>query len=363
VLNTDLFPTGEQVRDVYTHVDEAGMLEAITARCRATVTVPARSIAENFFGDYMLTNVVALGAAYQAGLLPLSADSIERAIELNGVAVTANVQAFRYGRLWVHDRPKIDAVLTPAPLTAEDTYAHRRGQLGRRRQVAYDRLWRRTGGLAEPTRQLLAVRLAELVDYQDERYAGRYVDAVLVAAHREHAVMAGQHELTDAVVRNLYKLMAYKDEYEVARLFLKRRFTDEIAATFVKPVRVVNHLRPPLARRLGRDRKIAVGPWFRPAFLVLRMARGLRATRLDPFARQASRVEERALIDWYRNLVDDVLAELRPANHAIAVEMASLPDRIRGYEQVKHEGAQIAKARATELAEQQRKPRLPLLTS
>jgi indolepyruvate ferredoxin oxidoreductase len=363
VLNTDLFPTGEQIRDVYTHADEAGMLEAITARCRAAVTVPARSIAENFFGDYMLTNVVALGAAYQAGLLPLSADSIERAIELNGVAVTANIQAFRYGRLCVHDRPKIDAVLTPAPPAAEDEYARRRGQLGRRRQTAYDRLWRRTGGLAEPTRQLLAVRLAELVDYQDGRYAGRYLDAVLVVAHREHNVMAGQYDLTDAVVRNLYKLMAYKDEYEVARLFLTRRFTEEIAATFVKPVRVVNHLQPPLARRLGRDRKIAVGPWFRPAFRVLRMARGLRATRLDPFARQASRVEERALVDWYRNLVDDALAELRPANHAIAVELASLPDRIRGYEQVKHEGAQIAKARATELAEQLRKPRLPLLTS
>jgi indolepyruvate ferredoxin oxidoreductase len=125
----------------------------------------------------------------------------------------------------------------------------------------------------------------------------------------------------------------------------------------------VNHLQPPLARRLGRNRKIAVGPWFRPAFRVLRMARRLRATPLDPFARQASRVEERTLIDWYQALLADVLTELRPANHAVAIELAGLPDGIRGYEQVKHAGAEAAKAKAAELAEQLRKPRLPLLAS
>jgi indolepyruvate ferredoxin oxidoreductase len=363
VLNTDLFPTGEQIRDVHTQVDETGMLAAITAQCGTIAAVPARRIAEDFFGDYMLTNVVAVGAAYQAGLLPLSAASIERAIELNGVAVTTNVQAFRYGRLWVHDRARLDAALTPEPLGAEDQYARRRGELGKRRQAGYDRLWQRTTDLGEPTRQLLAVRLAELVDYQDERYGRRYLDEVLLIAQHERDVVPDRHELTDAVARNLYKLMAYKDEYEVARLFLKRRFTDEIAATFTKPVRVVNHLQPPLTRRLGREHKLAVGPWFRPAFRLLRMARGLRTGPLDPFARQASRIEERSLIDWYRDLMDDVLAELRPANHAVAVELAELPDRIRGYEGVKHEGAEAAKARATELVERLRRPRLPLLTN
>jgi indolepyruvate ferredoxin oxidoreductase len=363
VLNTDLFPTGEQVRDVYTQVDEAGMLEAITVRCRAAVAVPARSIAENIFGDYMLTNVVALGAAYQAGLLPLSADSIERAIELNGVAVTANLQAFRYGRLWMHDRPRVQAALAPPELSADDAYADHREHLGTRRQAACDQLWQRTEGLSEQTRRLLAVRLAELVDYQHERYAQRYLDDVLAVARREQETVAGDHRLTDAVARNLYKLMAYKDEYEVARLFLKPRFGAEITATFAEPTRVVNHLQPPLARRLGRNRKIAVGPWFRPAFRVLRMARRLRATPLDPFARQASRVEERTLIDWYQALLADVLTELRPANHAVAIELAGLPDGIRGYEQVKHAGAEAAKAKAAELAEQLRKPRLPLLAS
>jgi indolepyruvate ferredoxin oxidoreductase len=157
--------------------------------------------------------------------------------------------------------------------------------------------------------------------------------------------------------------MAYKDEYEVARLFLKPRFAAEIAAAFAQPTRVVNHLQPPLARRLGRNRKIAVGPWFRPAFRVLRRARRLRGTPLDPFARQASRVEERALIAWYQELVTGVLADLRPLNHAVAVELTELPDLIRGYEQVKHAGAEAAKARATELLEQLRRPRLPVMAT
>ena len=361
VLNSDLFPTGEQVRDVHAQVDEAGMRSAIGARCRAIIDLPARRIAEQFFGDYMLTNIVALGAAYQAGLLPVSAESIERAIELNGVAVTANTQAFRHGRLWVHDRGRIDAVLTPAPLGAEEEYARRRDRLPARRRAAVDRLWGSVGELAEPTRRLLAVRLTELVDYQNERYAQGYLDTVLTVARREREVLGDRHELTDAVTEYLYKLMAYKDEYEVARLFLKPDFADAIAATFTRPVRVVNHLQPPLARRLGRNRKIVVGPWFRPVFRILRMTRGLRATPLDPFARQASRIEERELVDWYRSLIDNAMAELRPSNHATAVELARLPDRIRGYEQVKHASALVAKERATKLLEQLHRPRLPLL--
>jgi indolepyruvate ferredoxin oxidoreductase len=161
----------------------------------------------------------------------------------------------------------------------------------------------------------------------------------------------------------LYKLMAYKDEYEVARLFLKPRFAAEIAATFAKPTWVVNHLQPPLARRLGRDRKIPVGPWFRPAFRVLRTARRVRGTPLDPFARQASRVEERALIARYQALVAEVLAGLLPSNHVVAVELAELPDLICGYEQVKHASVERAKARAAELLEPLHRPRLPVVAA
>ncbi|HEY4452789.1 MAG TPA: indolepyruvate ferredoxin oxidoreductase family protein, partial [Pseudonocardiaceae bacterium] len=157
VLNSDLFPTGEQVRDVHAHVDEAGMRAAIGAYCKEVVDVPARRIAERFFGDYMLTNIIALGTAYQAGLLPISATSIERAIELNGVAVPANTQAFRHGRLWVHDPSRIDTVLNPPPLAADDEYARRRDRLSARRKAVVDRLWRNAVELTEPTQRLLAV--------------------------------------------------------------------------------------------------------------------------------------------------------------------------------------------------------------
>ena len=362
VLNTDLFPTGEQIRDVHAEIDSVALHAAIAAQCRDVLGVPARRIAEELFGDYMLTNVVAIGAAYQAGVLPIDSARIEEAIGLNGVAVRANLQAFRYGRLWVHDRDRISRRLEPAKLSAADERDRCRAALRPRRRAAYDRLWAATAELDEETRRLLAVRLAELVDYQDERYASRYLDTVLGVARREREVAPHAYELSHAAARNLYKLMAYKDEYEVARLYLKPAFAGQISATFTDPIKVVNHLQPPAARRFGTS-KVAVGPWFRPVFRVLRAARGLRGTRLDPFRRQSSRVQERLLIDWYRGLLDLVVAELRVSNHGIAVALAAVPDQIRGYEQVKDAGARAARQRAEELAEELRRPRLPLTST
>jgi indolepyruvate ferredoxin oxidoreductase len=360
VLNTDLFPTGEQVRDVHTQVDEHGMTASVTKHCRAVLGVPARQIAEKLFGDYMLTNVVALGAAYQAGMLPLTGASIEEAIRLNGVAVEANRQAFRYGRLWAHDCERILGLLTSPALDATAEYRLRRDALGRRRQAGYDRLWLETANFEAETRRLLAVRLAELIDYQNEPYAREYLDTVTSIGRREQEVAPGSHDLAHAVARNLYKLMAYKDEYEVARLFLKPGFTAQIAETFDQPIRVVNHLSPPSARALGRTRKLAMGPWFRPGFRLLRMARGLRGTSLDIFRRQSSRSEERELISWYRQLIDDIHSGLRESNHAVAVTLADLPDRIRGYEQVKHQSAEAVRAEASTLREQLHRPMLPI---
>jgi len=359
VLNTDLFPTGEQIRDVHTHVDEDGMTAAITRQSTDVLGVPARQIAEEIFGDYLLTNIVVLGAAFQAGLLPLTGPSVNDAIGLNGVAVEANRQAFRYGRMWVHDPTRVLAIVRPPELDAAAEHGRRRELLGRRRRIAYDRLWQQTATFDEETRRLLAVRLAELVDYQDESYARHYLAAVEAINRSELAVTSDRHELTHAVARNLYKLMAYKDEYEVARLVLKPAFAHQIAQTFKDPVRVVHHLQPPLARTLGW-RKLAVGPWFRPVFRALRTARRLRGTALDPFRRQTSRVEERELIRWYRGLLDEIRAELRESNHAVAVALADIPDRIRGYEQLKHTNAEAAKTDAAQLRKQLRRPLIPI---
>jgi len=362
VLNTDLFPTGEQIRDVHHEIDSVALHTAIATLCDDVLGLPARRIAEELFGDYMLTNVVAIGAACQAGLLPIDAASIEKAIGLNGVAVRANLQAFRYGRLWVHDRDRISRRLEPEKLSAGDERGRRRAALRPRRRAAYDRLWAAAAELDEETRRLLAVRLAELLDFQNERYARGYLETVLAIAVRERDVAPHAYQLTHAATRNLYKLMAYKDEYEVARLYLKPDFAEQISATFTDPVKVVNHLQPPAARRFGA-RKIPVGPWFRPVFHLLRAARGLRATPLDPFRGQHSRVEERALIDWYRGLLTLVATELRASNHRVAVELAGVPEQIRGYEGVKHASAQAARERAEELVDLLRRPRLPLTST
>ena len=366
VANADLFPTGEQVRDVHVQVDTTALRGAVAEFSADQVDVRARWIADELFGDYMLTNLVVLGAAYQAGTLPISASSIERAIELNGVVVKANQQAFRYGRLWVHDRDRVTDLIIPPALTAEEEHQQRRQALDRRRAGAYDRLYRQAGHLSAghlstETRRLLAVRLAELVDYSGEPYARQYLELVLRVAEREQQVIGTEGALTEAVVRYLFKVMAYKDEYEVARLYLQPEFADHVAATFEKPAKLIYNLQPPLARRLGRHQKLHLGPWFTPAFRVLRAARGLRSTPIDPFRNQPTRREEREIIDWYRQVIETVLTELSPANHPAAVMLAELPDSIRGYEDIKHHNALRAYALAEELIEGLRRPRLPLL--
>ncbi|SDY34419.1 indolepyruvate ferredoxin oxidoreductase [Modestobacter sp. DSM 44400] len=360
VTNTDLFPTGEQVRDIHAVVDTGRLRATIAAYCREVVEVRARWIAEEVFGDYMLTNVIALGAAYQHGLLPLSAEAIEAAIDLNGVAVGANQQAFRYGRLWVADRARVEALIAPPQTDATTEFDHRAGRLDRRRRQAAVGLWQRTGALPEPTRRLLAVRLPELVDYQDGDYAAGYVGEVLRVAVRESEVAPGSHRLTDAVARGLYKLMAFKDEYEVARLSLKPDFAEHVAATFEGPVTLTHNLQPPMARRFGTRKLRVPAVVATPTFRALRTSRRLRGTAVDPFRRQQSRREERELIAWYRDLLTEALSALRPATFDTAVAIAELPDIIRGYEEVKRRNAVQAQVRARELVEGLRRPRLKL---
>jgi indolepyruvate ferredoxin oxidoreductase len=297
----------------------------------------------------MATNLLALGAAYQAGLLPLAAGSIEGAIRLNGVQVAQNLQAFRYGRLWVADPARVSTLVDRPRRSHDEERADVLARLSGRDAHAYVSLLERCAGLDAESRRMLAIRVGELIDYQDARYAGTYVDFVLRTAEREQAVGVEPGAVTHAVIRSLYKLMAYKDEYEVARLHLRPRFHAETRGLFVAPRRVVYHLHPPLLRALGLRRKLRLGPWFTPALRVLRGLRGLRGTAWDAFGHARVRREERQLIGWYRELVEAALGRLAPRTQQAVAEIAALPDRIRGYEEIKLRSAAAARARAVEL--------------
>jgi indolepyruvate ferredoxin oxidoreductase len=365
VINSDLFPTGEMVRDVWQARDTSAMAATIRRHTGpdAAFEVPARTIAEKLFGDYMLTNLVALGAAFQRGLLPISAASIEAAIALNGVAAERNTLAFRYGRLWSHDPARVSELVSPAVRTAAQERIYQRSRLPGRPRRKHVMLGARVdeAGLPEGTRRLLEVRLGELIRYQSTDWAGHYLAVVLAAADTVRKKVPDRYDIVDAAAVNLHKLMSYKDEYEVARLFLDEQWRRSVTDTFEAPVKISYNLHPPAARLIGRDAKIRLGPWFNPVFRVLRAGRHLRGTVFDPFARLPARREERELITWYESLLSDSLAVLSPANAGTVLQIAGLPDLIRGYEQVKSGNAARARARADELRERLARPSLPLL--
>jgi indolepyruvate ferredoxin oxidoreductase len=195
------------------------------------------------------------------------------------------------------------------------------------------------------------VRIAELISYQDSKYAARYVDFVLAAAAREREALGGPGPITQIVARSYYKLLAYKDEYEVARLHLKPAVREKVTGLFTEPRRVAYHFHPPLLRALGLERKLELGPWFTPALKLLRGLKRLRGTALDVFGWARVRREERRLIVWYEELVSAALARLAPRTQALVVELARLPDGIRGYEDIKLRNAAAARERAARLAE------------
>ncbi len=365
VVNSSLLPTGEMIRNA--RLDPAidtmtAAIERFTDSGRS-VTVAAQELAEKLFGDYMATNVVAVGAAHQAGLLPLSAESIESALRLNGTAVDQNVQAFRYGRLAVHDPAAVAAMTTPQRRNADEEVAAQRAGLRSSDAAAYDELVSGLADLGEEARRLLAVRAAELIRFQDAGYARDYVGFVREVADAERQ-RRGSGAVTTAVIRNLYRLMAYKDEYEVARLHLTAAARQRHESLFGPRPSITYHLQPPVLRALGMRRKLRLGRWFELVFHVLHASRRLRGTRFDPFGHAHVRREERRLVGWYRDLVRAGLEELRPMTEETVRRLAELPDLIRGYEDVKLAGVAAATERATELvAELDHPTRLPLLRS
>ncbi|MEV4102426.1 indolepyruvate ferredoxin oxidoreductase family protein [Nonomuraea sp. NPDC049649] len=308
VVNTSVVPTAEMVTGrTPMPGSPADALARIGTATRDGLHVDAHGLAEALFDDHMPANMLLIGAAYQHGCLPVSAAAIERAIGLNGAAVDKNVAAFRWGRALAADR---DAVLKAAGLTVPEPL-----------------------GLEEA----VAVRVADLTGYQNAAYARTYENDVrrVQTLAVERAGLEAGTRITLAYARSLYHLMAYKDEYEVARLHLDPAERARRDREFGPDAKVSVLLHPPVFRELGLKRKIRLGRTAGPLFRGLRAARVLRGTAFDLFGRAEVRRVERQLIGEYRDLMDAALARLTPGNAAAVAELAALPESIRGYEDIK----------------------------
>jgi len=343
VADSTLQPTAEVVRHVNLLLPGKSALQrAIDAHSRVAdnVWIEAGHTSEALFGDQALTNIFMVGVAYQAGLLPMAAASIEAAIRLNGVAVEKNLQAFRYGRLFHADPARVTRLLGDPVLSADEVRERQLATLGAD-AAPYAEMLKRCAGMGEEARRLLGLRVAELIRYQDAAYARRYVDAVVAVWEKERGLGASE-ALTQAAARYLHKLMAYKDEYEVARLLLKGEWAERVRATFVDP-KVKFNLHPPLLRERGLKSKLELGGWFRPALAMLIPMRRLRGTRWDVFGRAEVRRVERELVGWYLGVLEELGVGLTAENHKLAVTIASAPDRVCGYERIKLDNVRVTR--------------------
>ncbi len=336
VVNTAEFLPGEFTRNADFSLPSERLKRTIMADAGRDKThfIDATRLATALFGQSIGSNMFLVGYAYQLGAIPLSAASIERAIELNGEAVAMNKAAFHWGRRAVVDRAEVEALAKPAATAAGDA-RH----------------------LSESFDEAVERRANFLTAYQDAAYAARYRAWVDKAKAAEAARASGKCGLADAVARYLFKLMAYKDEYEVARLYTDGAFLAQVENTFGgENLRFEFHLAPPLlARRdktTGLPRKMSLGPWLLPAFRLLAKFKFLRGTALDPFGRTIERRTERKLIADYEELLDRVFAALTADNHHLAVGLAAIPEKIRGFGHVKQRHFAAAKADEAALLEQ-----------
>ncbi|HYS15791.1 MAG TPA: indolepyruvate ferredoxin oxidoreductase family protein [Candidatus Binatia bacterium] len=328
VVSTSQVPTGAMVTSTAVEFPEAnGLITSIdrVTRKDENVYLDALGLAETLFDDHMAANMIVLGAAFQAGAIPVSEAAIEEAIALNGVSVQMNSHAFRAGRLLVADPTWVRSI-TRRRLGAVEAAP---GLSAQARQLVD------SVGATGELKRLLEVRVPELIAYQSAGYAREYVQFVRRVRETEAAAVPGESRLAEAVARYLFKLMAYKDEYEVARLSLKPDIARALADEFPGGVKLHYNLHPPFLRALGLTRKIELGTWFDSVFGVLARMKMLRRTPLDPFGFAAVRRVERQLPGEYRALVEQGLVGLSPESYERAVKLAGLPDLIRGYEEIK----------------------------
>jgi indolepyruvate ferredoxin oxidoreductase len=269
-----------------------------------------------------------LGYAYQKGWIPVSAASLVRAIELNGVAVEFNKQSFEWGRRAAVDAQRVARLARPAEVVA----------IGEHFSRSLDELVER--------------RVQFLTSYQDAAYARKY-RALIEHVKAVEAEKVGDTKLAEAVARYYAKLLAYKDEYEVARLHADGALEQKIGGMFEGDYRVVFHLAPPLFAprdpQTGELRKMRFGPWLLPLLRVLKSLRRLRGTPFDVFGYTDERRTERALIREYEATVERLLAGLSTGNHALALQIASIPEEIRGFGHVKMRNLAAAQKKQAEL--------------
>jgi indolepyruvate ferredoxin oxidoreductase len=343
--------------------------------------VDATQLATALMGDAIAANLFMLGYAWQQGLVPISFDAIMRAVELNGAAVPMNKTAFAWGRLAVIDLPAVieaAGVVRNAPTAAEATphalpllapTASEGRESGLMPQNAdlrsadelrhvpangSDDVFQPLddGRLSRSLDEIIARRVAFLTDYQDAAYAKRYRDLVAKVRAAEQAKAPGSTDLSEAVARYAFKLMAYKDEYEVARLYTSGEFKRRIEQQFDGDYKIHFHLAPPLLAKKnaqGQLMKREYGPWVFTAFKLMAKLRGLRGGTFDIFGYTEERKMERRLIADYFATIDRLLGKLTADNAALAAEIASIPEHIRGYGHVKEAHVHKAKAREAEL--------------
>ena len=320
VLNDHPNPTAAQLSDLDFALDRDALRKVVETAtgAGATLALDATALAIETIGDAIYANVLLLGVAAQRGQLPVSVEALERAIEINGTNARENLAAFRVGRRWTET-------------TKEQA---------------------KTAAVSETLDQLVERRAAFLTDYQDGTLALRYLRLVEEVRASERRLDAGD-ALTRAVATHFFRLLAVKDEYEVARLHADPAFRRAIAAHFEGDYRVAYHLAPPLLAQVdpetGEPIKGRYGAWMETAFRALAALKGLRGTAFDIFGRSEERRAERRLANEYETVMRRLLAELDQRNLALAVEIARVPEKIRGFGPVKAKAIEAAKAREAAL--------------
>ena len=328
VVNATVTPTAEFVKNPNWQLPGSDLRKDISENCGTAQFVAATELAAGLMGDAIAANMFMLGYAYQKGWVPLSGASLERAIELNGVAVEFNKKSFLWGRRAAVDEERVKRIASPADVIPIDQHFSR------------------------SVDELIDRRAKFLTQYQGNRLSKRYLDLVNRVKRVEHDRI-GSTRLAEAVARAYHKLLAYKDEYEVARLHANGELQKKIEGMFEGDYKLVFHLAPPRLARTdpstGEPRKKAFGPWMLPVFKLLHRMKFLRGTPMDPFGYTEERRMERALIGEYERTVEELVKGLTPQNHALAVQIAAVPEEMRGFGYIKKRNVEAARKKRDEL--------------